>query len=48
MEEKQPIRILHFSDFHLNGERMEDAKHVLNHMLKSLEKINQERQNIMR
>lgn len=42
--EISPIRILHFSDFHLNGEKIEDAQHVLNNMLKSLHKINTERQ----
>lgn len=44
MEEKQPIRILHISDFHLNGKRIEDAKHVLNYMLKCLNEINSKRQ----
>lgn len=39
-----PIRILHFSDFHLNGDKIEDAQHVLNNMLKSLQQINTERQ----
>lgn len=39
-----PIRILHFSDFHLNGDKIEDAQHVLNNMLKSLQHINTERQ----
>lgn len=43
MEEKQPIRILHISDFHLNGEKIEDAKHVLNYMLKCLIEINSKR-----
>ena len=42
--EISPIRILHFSDFHLNGEKIEDAQHVLNNMIKSLHKINTERQ----
>ena len=44
MEEKQPIRILHISDFHLNGKRIEDAKHVLNYMLKCLNEINSKKQ----
>ena len=39
-----PIRILHFSDFHLNGKKIEDANCVLNNMLKSLQQINTERQ----
>lgn len=43
MEEKQPIRILHFSDFHLNGEKTNDAKHVIDYMLKCLEGINHEK-----
>ena len=38
-----PIRILHFSDFHLNGDKIEDAQHILNNMLKSLQLINDER-----
>lgn len=42
--EISPIRILHFSDFHLNGEKIDDAQHVLNNMLKSLQQINTERQ----
>lgn len=42
--ENSPIRILHFSDFHLNGDKIEDAQHVLNNMLKSLQQINTERQ----
>lgn len=42
--EISPIRILHFSDFHLNGDKIDDAQHVLNSMLKSLQQINTERQ----
>lgn len=42
--EISPIRILHFSDFHLNGDKIEDAQHVLNNMLKRLQQINTERQ----
>ena len=37
MDKKRPIRILHFSDFHLNGEKIKDAKHVLDYMLRCLE-----------
>ena len=44
MDKKQPIRILHFSDFHLNGEKKSDAKHVLDYMLKCIEGINREKQ----
>ena len=43
MSNNSPIRILHFSDFHLNGEKIDDAKHVLTYMLKSLEEINSEK-----
>lgn len=44
MDKKRPIRILHFSDFHLNGEKIKDAKHVLDYMLRCLEGINREKQ----
>ena len=37
------MRILHFSDFHLNGEKISDAKHTLNFMLKAIKKIQNER-----
>lgn len=36
------MRILHFSDFHLNGKKIEDAMHTLKYMIKSLKKINEE------
>lgn len=39
----ETMRILHFSDFHLNGERIEDAKHTLNFMLKAIRKIKEEK-----
>lgn len=39
-----PIRILHLSDFHLNGEKIKDAQHVLDNMIKSLQDINSEQQ----
>ena len=42
MEEKQPIRILHFSDFHLNGKYVEDAKTLLQNMLDAIKKANQQ------
>lgn len=37
------MRILHFSDFHLNGKKIKDADHILNYMLKALRTINEER-----
>ena len=36
------MRILHFSDFHLNGSKLSDAKHNLEYMIKALTKINAE------
>ena len=42
MKEKQPIRILHFSDFHLNGKYVEDAKTLLQNMLDAIKKANQQ------
>lgn len=37
------MRILHFSDFHLNGKKISDAEHILNYMLEALKKINKEK-----
>lgn len=37
------MRILHFSDFHLNGKDLEGAEHNLNYMLTSLSEIMKER-----
>lgn len=37
------MRILHFSDFHLNGKKIADAKHTLDFMLKAIKKIQNER-----
>ena len=37
------MRILHFSDFHLNGKNIEKAEHTLKYMLKALKEINTER-----
>ena len=42
--DNNPIRILHFSDFHLNGNKINEAQHVLNNMINSLKKINEEKQ----
>ena len=42
MEEKQPIRILHISDFHLNGNYVDDAKTLLQNILDAIEKANQQ------
>ena len=36
------MRILHFSDFHLNGGKIEDAKHTLRYMFKALKQIKEE------
>ena len=33
------IRILHFSDFHLNGYHVEESKNVLSYMMKALAEI---------
>ena len=33
------MRILHFSDFHLDGRHIDKAKYVLNYMLKALKEI---------
>ena len=41
MEAKQPIRILHISDFHLNGKYVDDAKTLLRNMLDAIEKSDQ-------
>lgn len=37
------LRILHFSDFHLNGNKLQQAEHVLDFMLKALLEINEEK-----
>ena len=37
------LRILHFSDFHLNGNKLQQAEHVLDFMLKALLEINNEK-----
>lgn len=37
------MRILHFSDFHLNGKKIQDAEHILGYMLNALKKIKDER-----
>ena len=37
------LRILHFSDFHLNGNKLQQAEHVLDFMLKALLEINKEK-----
>lgn len=37
------MRILHFSDFHLNGSKLSDARHNLKCIIKALTKINAER-----
>ena len=42
MDKKQPIRILHISDFHLNGKYVDDAKTLLQNMLDAIEKTNQQ------
>ena len=42
--DNNPIRILHFSDFHLNGNKINEAQHVLNNMINSLKEINNEKQ----
>ena len=36
------MRILHFSDFHLDGRHIDKAKYVLNYMLKALKEISKE------
>lgn len=36
------MRILHFSDFHLDGRHIDKAKYVLNYMLKALNEIGKE------
>lgn len=36
------MRILHFSDFHLNGGKIKDAKHTLRYMFKALKQIKEE------
>ena len=33
------MRILHFSDFHLNGENIDKAQAVLDYMIEALESI---------
>lgn len=38
------MRILHFSDFHLNGDCIKEAKQTLENMTKALTKINIEGQ----
>jgi 3',5'-cyclic AMP phosphodiesterase CpdA len=40
MAEIQPIRILHISDFHLNGKYVDDAKTLLQNMLDAIENAN--------
>lgn len=35
-----PIRILHFSDFHLDGQYIDDAKNLLHYMIESLKRAN--------
>ena len=42
MDKKQPIRILHISDFHLNGNYVDDAKTLLQNILDAIEKANQQ------
>lgn len=37
------LRILHFSDFHLNGDKLQQAEHVLEFMIKALLEINKEK-----
>lgn len=37
------LRILHFSDFHLNGEKVQQASHILDFMIKALSEINKEK-----
>lgn len=39
----KPLRILHFSDFHLNGDKLKQAEHVLEYMIKALSEINMEK-----
>ena len=36
------MRILHFSDFHLNGEMIKDARHTLKYMFNALRQIQEE------
>ena len=36
------MRILHFSDFHLNGGMIQDAKHTLKYMFIAIEQIQEE------
>ena len=37
------LRILHLSDFHLNGDKLKQAEHVLEYMIKALSEINMEK-----
>lgn len=41
-QEKSIMRILHFSDFHLNGNKVQEAKQILKYMLDALKKIKEE------